>query len=63
MLSFDNPFKFNNIFIFLYYEFSLVLLPFGWIPLSDEFVASYLLVDSLGGEVYRLFSYLLGGFS
>ena len=29
----------------------LVLLSLGWIPLSDEFMASYLLVDSLSCEV------------
>ena len=29
----------------------IVFLSLGWIPLSGEFVTSYLLVDSLSGEV------------
>ena len=77
MYSFHYQFKFNDIFRFLCLrviscfllfidkkkkEFSLVLLSLGWNPLSGEFVASYPLVDSLGSEVYLLFSYLLGGF-
>ena len=33
-----------------------------WIPLNGEFIVSYPLEDSLGGEVYLLFFYLLGGF-
>ena len=46
----------------LFQKFSLVLLSLVWIPLSSMFVTSYPKVDSLGGEVYILFSNLLGGF-
>ena len=44
--------KFNNIFKFIFLKsIPFFLLSLGWIPLSDKFVASYSLVDSLGGEV------------
>ena len=39
----------SNLIIFSH--FSFVLLSLGWIPLSGEFVASYLLVDSLSSEL------------
>ena len=43
-----------------YISYSLI----SWvIHLSGQFVASYPLVDSLGGKVYLLIFYLLGGFT
>ena len=34
----------------------------GWIPLSSEFMATYPVVDSLGGDICLLFFYPLDGF-
>ena len=60
VIIFHHQSKFNTIFIFLFF---LRFLLFSY-PLrgSDKLVASYLFVDSLGGEIYFLFTYLFGRF-